>query len=78
MAMRWSPPESLSAPLKGLTAGNVEAVVEFLDFGAHGAQLAATSAMRSDSLTRSSLASRMPDAVLRVGADGREDGQFHQ
>jgi len=62
--------------VKGLTAGNVEAVVEFLDFGAHGAQIGGDQRDAIGLLDTKFLGVANADAVLRVGADGREDGQF--
>ena len=45
--------------VKFLSAANIETIFEFFHLGTHRAKIDATRAMRSDSFTRNSFASRM-------------------
>jgi hypothetical protein len=62
--------------VEGLTAGNVEAVVELFDLSAHGAEIGGDERDAVGFLDAEFFGVADADPVLRVRADGGEDGQL--
>ena len=65
-----------SGSVEGLAAGDVETVVELLDFCAHGAEVGGDQRDAVGFFDAQFFRVANADAVLREGADGGEDGQL--
>ena len=76
MAMRWSPPESISRRMQLLTAGNIEPVLELLHLGAHRAQVVGHQRNAVRLLDAQFLRVADANAALRIRTDRRQHRQL--